>query len=119
MIQKNAILDVADNSGARKVLCIGFLGGKKSATVGDVIVVSAKVAAPKGRVTKGKVYKAVIVRVKGPIRRLDGSIIRFSSNAVVLVNDQGDPLGTRVFGPVRKFPVGEFTKVMSLAVEVL
>ncbi|MDB1135250.1 50S ribosomal protein L14 [Candidatus Anaplasma sp. TIGMIC] len=119
MIQKNAILDVADNSGARKVLCIGFLGGKRSATVGDVIVVSAKVATPKGRVTKGKVYKAVIVRVKGPIRRPDGSTIRFSSNAVVLVNDQGDPLGTRVFGPVRKLPVGEFAKVMSLAVEVL
>ena len=119
MIQKNAILDVADNSGARKVLCIGFLKGKKSATVGDVIVVSVKVATPKGRVSKGKVYKALIVRTKGPIRRLDGSTLRFSSNAVVLVNDQGDPLGTRVFGPVRKMPVGEYTKVMSLSVEVL
>ncbi|MCU7611922.1 50S ribosomal protein L14 [Anaplasma capra] len=119
MIQKNAILDVADNSGARRVLCIGFLGGKRCASVGDVIVVSARAVVPRGKVSKGKVYKAVVVRTKGPIRRLDGSVIRFSSNAVVLVNDQGDPLGTRVFGPVRKLPVGEFTKVMSLAVEVL
>ena len=119
MIQKNTLLDVADNSGARKVLCIGLLNGKKSASVGDVIVVSTKVVIPRGKVSKGKVYKAVIVRVKKAIRRLDGSVIKFSSNAVVLINDHGDPLGTRVFVPVKKLPFGLFSKVMSLAVEVL
>ncbi|AHX05002.1 50S ribosomal protein L14 [Ehrlichia japonica] len=119
MIQKNTLLDVADNSGARKVLCIGLLGGKKSASVGDIIIVSTKVITPRGKVSKGKVYKAVVVRVKKAVRRLDGSVMRFSSNAVVLINDQGDPLGTRVFGPIKKLPFGLFSKVMSLAVEVL
>ncbi|QXK91800.1 50S ribosomal protein L14 [Neoehrlichia mikurensis] len=119
MIQKNTLLDVADNSGARKVLCIGLLGGKKSSSVGDVIVVSVKAINPRGKVAKGKIYKAVIVRTKGPIRKFDGTIMRFSSNAVVLINDQGDPMGTRVFGPIKKLPFGLFSKVMSLAVEVL
>ncbi|APR97999.1 50S ribosomal protein L14 [Wolbachia endosymbiont of Folsomia candida] len=119
MIQKNTLLEVADNSGARAVLCIGLLGGRKSATVGDTIIVSTKSITPRGKVEKGKVYRAVIVRVKKAIRKSDGSVIRFSSNAVVLINNQGEPLGTRVFGPVKKLSSGAFMKIMSLAVEVL
>ncbi len=120
MIQKNTLLEVADNSGARSVLCIGLLNGKKSASIGDVIVISVKSSNPKAKVTKGKVYRAVVVRVKKSTRKFDGSIIRFSSsNAVVLINNQGDPLGTRVFGPIKKLPSGSFMKLMSLAVEVL
>ncbi|QKX01596.1 50S ribosomal protein L14 [Wolbachia endosymbiont of Cruorifilaria tuberocauda] len=119
MIQKNTLLEVADNSGARKVLCIGLLGGRKFASVGDIVVVSARSINPKGKVEKGKVYRAVVVRIKNPIRKSDGSIIRFSSNAVVLINNQGEPLGTRVFGPVKKLLSGSFMKIMSLAFEVL
>ncbi|WP_395460933.1 50S ribosomal protein L14 [Wolbachia endosymbiont (group B) of Ablattaria laevigata] len=119
MIQKNTLLEVADNSGARAVLCIGLLGGRKSASVGDTIVISTKSINPKGKVEKGKVYKAVVVRVKNSVKKSDGSVIRFSSNAVVLINDQGEPLGTRVFGPVKKLLSGSFMKIMSLADEVL
>ncbi|MDM8335009.1 50S ribosomal protein L14 [Wolbachia pipientis] len=119
MIQKNSLLEVADNSGAREVLCIGLLGGRKAASIGDIIIVSIKTINPKGKVERGKVYRAVVVRVKNRIRKSDNSVIRFSSNAVVLVNNQGEPLGTRVFGPVKKLPSGSFMKLMSLAVEVL
>ncbi|WP_353279419.1 50S ribosomal protein L14 [Wolbachia endosymbiont (group B) of Xanthorhoe designata] len=119
MIQKNTLLEVADNSGARVVLCIGLLGGRKSASVGDAIIISTKSINPKGKVEKGKVYKAVVVRVKNNVKKSDGSVIRFSSNAVVLINDQGEPLGTRVFGPVKKLLSGSFMKIMSLADEVL
>lgn len=119
MIQKNTVLEVADNSGARKVLCIGLLGVKKSASIGDIITVSTKSIVPRGKVEKGKVYRAVVVRVKCPVKKSDGSVIRFSSNAVVLINNQGEPLGTRVFGPVKKLSSGSFMKIMSLAVEVL
>ncbi len=119
MIQKNTLLEVADNSGAREVLCIGLLGNKRFATIGDTVVVSTKSINPKGKVEKGKVYRAVVVRVKNAIKKSDGSVIRFSSNAVVLINNQGEPLGTRVFGPIKKLPSGSFMKIMSLAVEVL
>lgn len=119
MIQKNTLLEVADNSGARAVLCIGLLGSRKSASVGDTIIISTKSINPKGKVEKGKVYKAVVVRVKNNVKKSDGSVIRFSSNAVVLINDQGEPLGTRVFGPVKKLLSGSFMKIMSLADEVL
>ncbi|MCM1002289.1 50S ribosomal protein L14 [Wolbachia pipientis] len=119
MIQKNTLLEVADNSGAREVLCIGLLGGRKSASIGDTIIVSTKSINPKGKVEKGKVYRAVVVRVRNRIRKSDNSVICFSSNAVVLVNNQGEPLGTRVFGPVKKLPSSSFMKIMSLAVEVL
>ncbi|QKX02167.1 50S ribosomal protein L14 [Wolbachia endosymbiont of Dirofilaria (Dirofilaria) immitis] len=119
MIQKNTLLEVADNSGARKVLCIGLLGGKKSASVGDTVIVSAKSINPKGKVEKGKVYRAVVVRVKSCVRKSDNSVIRFSSNAVVLISNQGEPFGTRVFGPIKKLPSGSFMKIMSLAIEVL
>ncbi|UWI83161.1 50S ribosomal protein L14 [Wolbachia endosymbiont of Howardula sp.] len=119
MIQKNTLLEVADNSGARMVLCIGLLGGRKVASIGDTIIVSAKSIIPRGKIEKGKVYRAIVVRVKSPIRKSDGSVIRFSSNAVVLINNQGEPLGTRVFGPVKKLPSGTFMKIMSLSTEVL
>ena len=101
MIQMQTNLDVADNSGARQVQCIKVLGGSKRmhATVGDVIVVSIKDALPKGRVKKGDVHKAVIVRTASDIRRKDGSVIRFDSNAAVLINKDGEPIGTRIFGP--------------------
>ena len=118
MIQKNTLLEVADNSGARQVLCIGLLGGRRFASIGDTIVVSTKSINPRGKVEKGKVYRAVIVRTKSPVKKSDGSVIRFSSNAVVLINNQGEPLGTRVFGPVKKLS-SSFMKIMSLAVEVL
>src|SRR5262245_3862744 len=102
MIQQTTDLDVADNSGARRVMCIKVLGGskRKYAHVGDTIVVSIKDAIPRGRVKKGDVMKAVVVRTAAPVRRPDGSIIRFDSNAAVLVNAQGEPVGTRIFGPV-------------------
>ncbi|NSM56229.1 50S ribosomal protein L14 [Wolbachia endosymbiont of Atemnus politus] len=119
MIQKNTLLEVTDNSGAREVLCIGLLGGRKYASIGDTIIVSTKSINPKGKVEKGKAYRAVVVGVKNRIRKSDNAIIRFSSNAVILVNNQGEPLGTRVFGPVKKLPSGFFMKIMSLAVEVL
>jgi large subunit ribosomal protein L14 len=115
-------LDVADNSGARRVMCIKVLGGskRKYATIGDVIVVSVKEAIPRGRVKKGEVIKAVIVRIKKDIRRADGSVIRFDQNAAVLVNNQMEPVGTRIFGPVpRELRAKNHMKIMSLAPEVL
>src|SRR3569833_3279903 len=102
MIQMQTNLDVADNSGARRVMCIKVLGGSKRryATVGDIIVVSIKEAIPRGKVKKGDVMKAVVVRVRKDIRRADGSVIRFDRNAAVLINNQSEPVGTRIFGPV-------------------
>jgi len=122
MIQMQTQLDVADNSGARRVQCIKVLGGskRKTASVGDVIVVSVKDAIPRGRVKKGDVHQAVIVRTAKEIRRTDGSTIRFDSNAAVLINKQGEPIGTRIFGPVtRELRAKNFMKIISLAPEVL
>ena len=122
MIQMQTNLKVADNSGARRVQCIKVLGGskRKVASVGDVIVVSIKDAIPRGRVKKGDVHKAVIVRTAKEIRRQDGSIIRFDDNAAVLINAQGEPIGTRIFGPVtRELRSEKFMKIVSLAPEVL
>jgi large subunit ribosomal protein L14 len=122
MIQAETNLDVADNSGARKVQCIKVLGGakRKYAHVGDIIVVSIKEAIPRGRVKKGNVMKAVVVRTAKDIRRSDGSVIRFDSNAAVLINPQGDPVGTRIFGPVpRELRARNHMKIISLAPEVL
>ena len=122
MIQMQTNLDVADNSGARRVMCIKVLGGskRKYASVGDVIVVSVKEAIPRGRVKKGEVSKAVIVRVAKDIRRPDGSVIRFDRNAAVLVNNQMEPVGTRIFGLVpRSLRAKNHVKIMSLAPEVL
>jgi large subunit ribosomal protein L14 len=115
-------LDVADNSGARRVQCIKVLGGskRKYATVGDTIVVSVKEAIPRGRVKKGQVMKAVIVRTAHGVRRPDGSLIRFDRNAAVLVNNSGDPIGSRIFGPVtRELRAKNHMKIVSLAPEVL
>lgn len=119
MINKSTFLKVADNSGAKVVMCIGFFGGKMHASIGDVIMVSVKSAIPRGKVSKGKVYRAVIVRTRAPIRKKDGGVIRFSANAVVLINDSGEPIGTRVFGPIKKLSPGSFMKIMSLAAEVI
>jgi large subunit ribosomal protein L14 len=122
MIQMQTNLDVADNSGARRVQCIKVLGGskRKTATVGDVIVVSVKDAIPRGRVKKGDVHQAVIVRTAKEIRRPDGSAIRFDHNAAVLITKQGEPIGTRIFGPVtRELRARKFMKIVSLAPEVL
>lgn len=122
MIQMQTNLDVADNSGARRVQCIKVLGGskRKTASVGDTIVVSVKEAIPRGRVKKGDVMKAVIVRTAKEIRRADGSAIRFDRNAAVLVNNVGEPVGTRIFGPVtRELRSGNHMKIVSLAPEVL
>jgi large subunit ribosomal protein L14 len=122
MIQMESNLDVADNSGARRVQCIKVLGGskRKYATVGDVIVVAVQEAIPKGKVKKGQVMKAVIVRTAKGVRRSDGSLIRFDRNAAVLINNQGDPVGTRIFGPVtRELRAKRHVKIMSLAPEVL
>ena len=122
MIQVESVLDVADNSGARKVLCIKVLGGskRKYASVGDIIVVSVKEAIPRGRVKKGDVMKAVVVRTAKDIRRPDGSVIRFDTNAAVLVNNQYEPVGTRIFGPVpRELRAKNHMKIISLAPEVL
>jgi large subunit ribosomal protein L14 len=122
MIQVESNLDVADNSGARRVQCIKVLGGskRKYASVGDTIVVSVKEAIPKGRVKKGQVMKAIIVRTAFPIRRADGSSIRFDRNAAVLINPNGDPVGTRIFGPVtRELRAKNQMKIVSLAPEVL
>ena len=122
MIQMQTNLQVADNSGARKVQCIKVLGGskKKSAGVGDIIVVSVKEAIPRGRVKKGDVHRAVIVRTAKEIRRADGSSIRFDRNAAVLINKQGEPVGTRIFGPVvRELRAAKQMKIISLAPEVL
>ena len=122
MIQMQTNLDVADNSGARRVMCIKVLGGskRKYATIGDVIVVSIKEAIPRGKVKKGDVHQAVIVRTAKEIRRTDGSSIRFDRNAAVLINKQGEPIGTRIFGPVtRELRGKKFMKIISLAPEVL
>ena len=122
MIQMQTNLDVADNSGARRVMCIKVLGGSKRryATIGDVIVVSVKEAIPRGRVKKGEVMKAVVVRVSKDIKRPDGSTIRFDRNAAVLINAQQEPVGTRIFGPVpRELRAKNHMKIISLAPEVL
>ena len=122
MIQMQTNLDVADNSGARRVMCIKVLGGskRKYATIGDVIVVAVKEAIPRGRVKKGDVMKAVIVRVAKDIKRPDGSIIRFDRNAAVLMTPQNEPVGTRIFGPVpRELRAKNHMKIISLAPEVL
>jgi large subunit ribosomal protein L14 len=122
MIQMQTNLDVADNSGARRVMCIKVLGGskRKYASVGDVIVVSVKEAIPRGRVKKGDVHRAVIVRTATPIRRPDGSLIRFDTNAAVLITKQNEPIGSRIFGPVtRELRSKNFMKIISLAPEVL
>jgi len=122
MIQAETNLDVADNSGARRVQCIKVLGGskRKYAHVGDVIVVSVKEAIPRGRVKKGDVLRAVVVRTAKDIRRPDGSAIRFDKNAAVLIDKQGEPIGTRIFGPVtRELRAKRYMKIISLAPEVL
>ena len=122
MIQMQSNLDVADNSGAKRVMCIKVLGGagRRYARVGDVIVVSVKEAIPRGRVKKGDVMKAVVVRTAKDIRRLDGSVIRFDRNAAVLINNQKQPVGTRIFGPVpRELRAKNHMKIISLAPEVL
>ncbi len=122
MIQMQSSLDVADNSGARRVQCIKVLGGskRKTAGVGDIIVVSVKEAIPRGRVKKGDVLQAVIVRTAKEIRRPDGTVIRFDRNAAVLINRQNEPIGTRIFGPVtRELRARQFMKIVSLAPEVL
>ena len=122
MIQMQSNLDVADNSGARRVQCVKVLGGSKrrTANIGDVIVVSVKDAIPRGRVKKGTVHKAVIVRTTKGIKREDGTMIRFDRNAAVLINAAGEPVGTRIFGPVTRELRGKnFMKIMSLAPEVL
>ena len=122
MIQMQSNLDVADNSGARRVMCIKVLGGshRKYASVGDTIVVSVKDAIPRGRVKKGQVMKAVVVRTATDIRRPDGTVIRFDRNAAVLINNQSEPIGTRIFGPVvRELRAKNHMKIISLAPEVL
>jgi len=122
MIQQQSNLEVADNSGAKRVMCIKVIGGagRKFASVGDVIVVSVKDAIPRGKVKKGDVHRAVIVRTKRDIHRPDGSTIRFDKNAAVLLNKQNEPIGTRIFGPVtRELRAKQFMKIVSLAPEVL
>ncbi len=122
MIQMQTILDVADNSGAKKVGCIKILGGtrRRYATLGDVVVVSVKDAIPNSKIKKGEVVKAVIVRTKKEVGRADGSYIKFDDNSAVLINPQGDPVGTRIFGPVaRELRAKNFMKIVSLAPEVL
>ncbi|BDG74176.1 MULTISPECIES: 50S ribosomal protein L14 [Acetobacterales] len=122
MIQVESNLEVADNSGARRVQCIKVLGGskRKTAGVGDIIVVSVKEAIPRGKVKKGTVERAVIVRTAFPVRRQDGTVIRFDRNAAVLINKQNEPIGTRIFGPVvRELRAKKFMKIISLAPEVL
>ena len=122
MIQMQTNLDVADNSGARRVQCIKVLGGagRRTASVGDVVVVTVKEAIPRGRVKKGEIHRAVVVRTAKEIRRSDGSAIRFDGNAAVLINRQGEPIGTRIFGPVtRELRARRFMRIVSLAPEVL
>ena len=122
MIQQQSNLEVADNSGARRVMCIKVIGGsqRKFASVGDVIVVSVKEAIPRGKVKKGEVHRAVIVRTRRDIHRPDGSTIRFDKNAAVLITKQNEPIGTRIFGPVtRELRGKQFMKIVSLAPEVL
>lgn len=121
MIQEYTMLSVADNSGAKKVMCFRILGGrKKSANIGDIIMVTVKEAIPGGTVKKSEICKAVVVRSKKGIRRKDGSLIRFSDNAAVIINEQKEPRGTRIFGPVaRELREKQFMKILSLAPEVL
>ena len=122
MIQMGSVLDVADNSGARRIACIQLRGGSagKTGGIGDLITASVKEATPDGTVKKGEVVRAVIVRTRRAQRRRDGSYIRFDTNAAVLVNEAGEPIGTRVFGPVaRELREKRFTKIISLASEVL
>ena len=122
MIQMQTMLDAADNSGARRLMCVKVLGGSKRryANVGDVIKVSIKEAIPRGKVKKGDVYNAVVVRTRKGVRRADGSLIRFDGNAAVVLNAQLQPIGTRIFGPVTRELRGEqFMKIVSLAPEVL
>jgi len=122
MIQMQTVLSAADNSGARRVMCITVLGGSKRryAGIGDVIKVSIKDAIPRGRVKKGEIYNAVVVRTRKGVRRPDGSLIRFDGNAAVLLNAKLEPIGTRIFGPVtRELRTGNFMKIVSLAPEVL
>jgi large subunit ribosomal protein L14 len=122
MIKVETILDVADNSGAKKVLCFRILGGskRKSASVGDIIVVAIKEAVPESKVKKGEVHRAVIVRTKKEVRRPDGSYIRFDNNAAVIINEAREPIGTRIFGPIARELRGKnFMKIVSLAPEVL
>ena len=122
MIQVQSMLKVGDNTGAKKIMCIRVLGGSKRryASVGDIVVAAVKEAAPGGVVKKGDVVRAVIVRTRKSIKRRDGSYIRFNENAAVIINDQGNPRGTRIFGPVaRELREKEFMKIVSLAPEVL
>jgi len=122
VIGQEAVVDVADNSGARRLLCIRVLGGtgRRYAGIGDVIVGSVKEATPGGKITKGQVVKAVIVRTKRETRRPDGSYIRFDTNSAVILDNQGEPVGTRIFGPVaRELRAKKFMKIISLAPEVL
>lgn len=122
MIQMQSVMDVADNSGAKKIMCIKVLGGskRKYASVGDIVVCSVKDALPNGKVKKGALAKAVVVRTSKEIRRRDGSYIRFDSNSAVLVDKDGEPIGTRIFGPVaRELRAKNFMKIVSLAPEVL
>ncbi len=122
MIQMQSVLDVADNTGARSVMCIKVLGGshRRYASVGDIIKVSIKDAAPRGRVKKGDIYNAVVVRTAKGVRRPDGSVVRFDGNAAVLLNNKLEPIGTRIFGPVtRELRTEKFMKIVSLAPEVL
>jgi large subunit ribosomal protein L14 len=122
VIGQEAVLDVADNSGARRLLCIRVLGGtgRRYARIGDVIVGSVKEATPGGKITKGQVVKAVVVRTKRETRRPDGSYIRFDTNSAVILDNQGEPIGTRIFGPVaRELRAKKFMKIISLAPEVL
>lgn len=122
MIQLKSVLDVADNSGARKVVCVKVLGGsrRRYASVGDVIVVAVREATPNSKITKGSVHKAVVVRTAKEILREDGSYIRFDDNSAVLINDSQEPMGTRIFGPVaRELRGKKFMKIVSLAPEVL
>ncbi|MEE4377082.1 MAG: 50S ribosomal protein L14 [Candidatus Competibacteraceae bacterium] len=122
MIQMQTVLEVADNSGARRLMCIKVLGGSKRryANIGDIIKVSVKEAIPRGKVKKGEVYNAVVVRTRKGVRRNDGSLIRFDGNAAVLLNTKLEPIGTRIFGPVtRELRSERFMKIISLAPEVL
>lgn len=122
MIQSQTILNVADNTGARSVMCIKVLGGSKRqyASIGDVIKVAVKDAAPRGRVKKGEVYNAVVVRTAKGVRRSDGSLIKFDGNAAVILNAKLEPIGTRIFGPVtRELRTSRFMKIVSLAPEVM
>ena len=122
MIQMQTVLNVADNSGAKRIQCIKVLGGshRRYAGIGDIIKVSVKDAIPRGKVKKGDVYNAVVVRTKNGVRRADGSLIRFDGNAAVLLNNQLQPIGTRIFGPVtRELRSERFMKIISLAPEVL